>query len=387
MPEKLKEKIKADRNNALCRAILSFHSRIMLWIEILIKNILEVNPFWRIKLKLKNAFSRKIKVGFGPITENEKTLGRRKFHIDPIVEYINKNSKKYTAGIFFNDSDLSKFDIIIIVANFSFLEANALDSLKKDGKLLIFQIGDNHPLGTDYTKNPWFIKSLDGIIFDNPFQLNPIKKYSKKAIIKNIHAPIISDLHKESYGSGGKISIIWQGYSENQSFMNKINSIVEKLAKDTGKNIELIYNTNLPEKKEGVIRFVKWSIKNAFSMLAGSDIAVVIKPINNAYQQRKPPTKLITYMAAGLPTVCMPSAGDKLIIKHGKTGFFAYSKKDWRKYLKKLVESPELREKIGRAARKYALENFSMEKTGRKYLNFFDELWARKTAGTYLSSG
>ena len=109
-------------------------------------------------------------------------------------------------------------------------------------------------------------------------------------------------------------------------------------------------------------------------MLISSDIAVVIKPIEDKYQQRKPSTKINTYRLAGLPVVCTPSEADKMVIEHGKTGFFAYTDDDWYEYLKKLIENAALRKEIGRAGRQYVIENFSIDRISRKYMDFFDKL-------------
>ena len=57
----------------------------------------------------------KIKVGFGPIISGEDDLHVRKWRIDPIVNRINEISEKYSAGIFLTVSDMTKFDIVVVV--------------------------------------------------------------------------------------------------------------------------------------------------------------------------------------------------------------------------------------------------------------------------------
>ena len=63
-----------------------------------------INIFWLIKLKLNCFFSKKIKVGLGPINSGEDNLAVRKWRIDPIVNQINKNNKRYVADIFLGDN-------------------------------------------------------------------------------------------------------------------------------------------------------------------------------------------------------------------------------------------------------------------------------------------
>jgi len=44
-----------------------------------------VNRRWYYGLRVRNALSRRIKVGFGPMAGDEYTLGLRKWHTDPFV--------------------------------------------------------------------------------------------------------------------------------------------------------------------------------------------------------------------------------------------------------------------------------------------------------------
>ncbi|MBW2966135.1 hypothetical protein KY342_03460, partial [Candidatus Woesearchaeota archaeon] len=106
----------------------------------------KIRLIWFLKLKLRNLLSDRIKVGFGPITTGENTLGARKWHIDPIINYINKYDKKYVANIFFDKDDLTKFDVIVIVKSFDNLSNNMLKKLKEKNILLVYDIIDN-PLG------------------------------------------------------------------------------------------------------------------------------------------------------------------------------------------------------------------------------------------------
>ena len=79
-------------------------------------------------------------------------------------------------------------------------------------------------------------------------------------------------------------------------------------------------------------------------------------------------------MAAGLPVICTPSESDRLVINHGVTGYFAYNDEEWYKYLKKLIEDPELREKMGKSGMGFATQNYGVEKIAQKYYELFDEL-------------
>ncbi len=60
----------------------------------------KIRPDWYYALKIKNALSKKCKVGFGPVVEGEYNIGVRGSRIDPIVNCINRESENYSANIF-----------------------------------------------------------------------------------------------------------------------------------------------------------------------------------------------------------------------------------------------------------------------------------------------
>lgn len=337
-----------------------------------------VKPSWFLSLKLENIFSKKIKIGFGPVETGEDDLSLRKWRIDPIVNYINQHSKEYVADIFFDFKNLSKFDIVVIVRNFEGLDKKIIKGLKENKTKLIYDIIDN-PLGVKQScyEDVSFFKSMDGVIISSPAQEKDIKKYVSNFIL--IEHPIINDGYKKSYKQDGEINIIWQGYFHNKKIIEKIRPVIEKIAQESHCKINLIYHTIFPYSdyfinNQGVVKYVYWNVKNSFKMLTQSDIGITTKDLKDKWEKRKPATKVITYMAAGLPVVCVPTEADKMVIQHGKTGYFAYSNEEWYKYLKQLVDSPQLREKIGKAGREYVINRFSVEKITRKYIDFFNIL-------------
>ena len=216
-----------------------------------------------------------------------------------------------------------------------------------------------------------FLNNVDGIISSSPTQREDYRHLNKP--IKLIEHPVINDCFKKKYDTN-IIKIVWQGFSENKKPMNKIEPIIKKIIDEEKVPLELIYHTNMPNKKDGFIRYIEWSVKNAFSVLAESDIALTIKEIDNPCQKRKPSTKVIAYMAAGLPIICTPTVADQLVVNDGKNGFLAYNEDDWYKYLKRLINDAKLREQVGRRARKNVLSHYSVPVITKKYLDFFDEI-------------
>lgn len=92
-----------------------------------------------------------------------------------------------------------------------------------------------------------------------------------------------------------------------------------------------------------------------------SDVGIV--PVVGAI---KSPHKILNYMAYGIPVVCSPADSHQRIIRHGENGFFASEQKEWKDYLE-MLRDPELRNKIGREARKTALLDYSLPQIAKCY--------------------
>ena len=338
-----------------------------------------VNPAWKVQLAVQNRLSRKLRVAFGPIVTGERTLGTRKFHIDPIVRFINRHSDEYVCDVFLDRSPperLLGYDIVVIVKHFDIASPGLLRSFRARGIRLVYSIVDN-PAGClrSYLDEPWFLASIDGLILSSPLQADELD--SVDPIRSAIPPPVIGQRHKEAYAARGPVRVVWEGMVENLGFMERVNPIVHQVARDSRKQLELIYYSNVPRRADRGVQYVPWKLSRWEQRLVGADVAIVIKPPEDPIQRRKPPTKVQNYMAAGLPVVCTPSEADRLVVEDGRTGFFAHSEDEWYHRLRALVEDAGLRERVGRAARESVLATANLERVAALHVNLFGAVLAR----------
>jgi glycosyltransferase involved in cell wall biosynthesis len=209
----------------------------------------------------------------------------------------------------------------------------------------------------------------------SPRQANLLAKYALP--VKIIEHPVINTTRKDNYGDTNFVTLIWQGFRHNARGTQRLEETIRGLAETTGTRIKLVYHTNAPASDDGFIQFVPWTVDNAFTILAAADIAISARDETRPWQEEKPSTKIIMYMAAGLPIVCTPTEAERLVIQNGVTGFFAFNQEEWQERLFRLIVDPSLRERVGRAARRHALSNFSVADITKKYLDFFDGLSAQ----------
>lgn len=113
-------------------------------------------------------------------------------------------------------------------------------------------------------------------------------------------------------------------------------------------------NIGIPVKKK------VWSKDTEVADLMGFDVGLAPLP-ENAWTRGKSATKVIQYMAAGLPVVCSPVGANAEIVRDGVTGYHARNPDEWVEKVLHLAKNPEARARMGREARKLAEDSYSMQ--------------------------
>jgi glycosyltransferase involved in cell wall biosynthesis len=81
------------------------------------------------------------------------------------------------------------------------------------------------------------------------------------------------------------------------------------------------------------------------------DIGLMPLPSDQEWMRYKAATKLVQYMAIGIPAVASPIGVNADILKGDQVGFAARTDDDWFESLKTLIDSPELRVAMGQRGR------------------------------------
>ena len=79
-------------------------------------------------------------------------------------------------------------------------------------------------------------------------------------------------------------------------------------------------------------------------------------------------------MSLGIPAVMSPVGVNPEIVSDGENGFLADSEDEWFEKLSRLIESPELRSKLGKAGQKTVEDRFSFNSQKDYYLSLFNNL-------------
>jgi len=83
------------------------------------------------------------------------------------------------------------------------------------------------------------------------------------------------------------------------------------------------------------------------------------------------PVALIEAQACGVPAVVMDAVGTRDVVQHGVTGFVCKSAAELEPSVRKLLECPELRNKMGAKAKEQAFARFNSERMHRGMLKLY----------------
>ena len=117
----------------------------------------------------------------------------------------------------------------------------------------------------------------------------------------------------------------------------------------------------------------KWSKDSEIKELSSFDIGIMPLPFNE-WSKGKCGFKGLQYMALEIPAVMSAVGVNVDIVNHGVNGFLVYKDDDWFDILSSLIESKELRDKIGKEGRKTVINNYSCQALNNTYVGYFNEI-------------
>ncbi|HQV00489.1 MAG TPA: glycosyltransferase family 4 protein [Bacteroidia bacterium] len=145
--------------------------------------------------------------------------------------------------------------------------------------------------------------------------------------------------------------------------------VLERLKKHCGHNIYFKVigdDTYLNEALE--IQGIKWNEATEIDDL--SEIDIGIKPLpNDEWSKGKCGLKGLQYMALEIPTVMAAVGVNTEIIVEGVNGYLAEDENMWFEKILALINQPQLRQKMGKAARQTVIEKYSIHSQQQNYLN------------------
>lgn len=174
----------------------------------------------------------------------------------------------------------------------------------------------------------------------------------------------------ERHEKKGRLTIGWSGSFSTVLHLNTLRSALQRLA--TMREFTLRVVGTPAYDLEGVnVEAIQWQSATEIEDLGEIDIGVMPLP-DEAWSRGKCGLKALQYMALGIPTVCSPVGVNASIIADGKNGSIAATEDEWIDRLTRLLDSAELREKLGTAGQATVEERFSARSQVSRVLEVFE---------------
>ncbi|MES2119082.1 MAG: glycosyltransferase [Pseudomonadota bacterium] len=223
-------------------------------------------------------------------------------------------------------------------------------------------------------KPRFLIRTADHVITSSP-ELNDIcREINEKRACTYISSSIDATRFKpvNRYSNDEKVTIGWTGTFSSKPFLDLIAPVFQKLAREREFKLRVIgnFDYSLP----GVdLEVIRWSAEREVEDLQGLDIGVYPLPFED-WVGGKSGLKAITYMMMGLPCVASAVGTTPLIIRNGENGLLVESDEEWLDALRRLIDDPALRKRLGKQARKDAVAKYSTDAIAAEYRAVLDSV-------------
>nr|WP_314444330.1 glycosyltransferase family 4 protein [uncultured Sphingomonas sp.] len=173
----------------------------------------------------------------------------------------------------------------------------------------------------------------------------PVNRYS------NDHVPVIG----------------WTGTFSSRAYLDLLRPVFQALARERRFNLRVIGNFDyeLP----GVdLEVLRWSAEEEVAQLQGIDIGVYPLPLGDeSWVSGKSGLKAIQYMAFALPCVATATGNTPRVVRDGVSGLLVRTEAEWLEALKRLIDDPALRRRLGQNARQDVLDRYSKTAVALSY--------------------
>jgi len=200
--------------------------------------------------------------------------------------------------------------------------------------------------------------------------------YARKAGAKCVVIiPTVVDTERYFVGDKSEnmqIYIGWIGAPSTAHFLKLIEKSLKKIV--VCREVKIVAVGANEKQLAGLpIKSVVWTEKGEVEEIQKFDIGIM-PLIDRAFERGKCGYKLIQCMACGIPVVASPVGVNSVIVREGVEGYLASSDEEWVSVLLKLIDSAELRKRMGESCRKKVVDNYSLDTAKIKLIQVFLEL-------------
>ena len=223
------------------------------------------------------------------------------------------------------------------------------------------------------------IQAADAVIAGNAFLAEQAVAAARQPRVRVIPTCVDPDRYPlaQHTRSPGNAELVWVGSSSTLRGLETIRPLLEQLGHELpGLRLKLVCDRFLHLQQLPVHECL-WSETTEAADIAAADIGISWLP-DDLWSQGKCGLKVLQYMAAGLPVVANSVGVQKEMVRHGETGFLAETPGQWVEAVGRLARDPELRRRMGGAARRRVEADYSVAVGAAKWLELL-ERWDKRS--------
>lgn len=213
------------------------------------------------------------------------------------------------------------------------------------------------------------LKVSKTVVVENEYIKDFVSRYCGNVL--KIPGPIDTERFSPGPGhGGGDITIGWIGSPATTLYLAMLEGVFKTLKKKYG---FLKFKFIGPGKKallDTGFERVDWNYDTEVAELRSLDVGIMPMP-DNEWTRGKLGCKMLQYMALGIPAVVSFTPTNAEMIINGENGFFVSDEKEWVDILSTLIDSRELRERVGQRARETILERCDLRKNADRLADIF----------------
>jgi L-malate glycosyltransferase len=248
---------------------------------------------------------------------------------------------------------------------------------------LVFDLEDNVLVGQQFGRNEspnrlarslrgkgkaqYLIRTADHVITSSPALNDVCVPINARRACTYVSSSVDSDRFRPAcrYTNDGLVTIGWTGTYSSRAYLDLLRGVLQKLAEQRRFRLRVIGNFDyaLP----GVdLEVVRWTAEREIQDLQAIDIGLYPLPADE-WVSGKSGLKAIQYMMMGLPCVATDVGTTPLIIRDGENGLLVRTEDEWLNALVRLLDDPQLRRRLGEAARRDAVAKYSTKAVAAQY--------------------
>jgi glycosyltransferase involved in cell wall biosynthesis len=270
----------------------------------------------------------------------------------------------------------SRSDVVVVQR--VLLSPMKLSLLKVFAKKMVYDFDDAVMYGSkgeSTTRRKRFaaiVRASKAVLCGNSFLMEEAGRYRDSGI-HYMPTTVDIDEYPVKAHQGRKTFVVgWIGTSSTLRYLDGIRDLILSITDREGVEFRVIADRPFGVEKRG-ITFQRWNKEREKSMLLDFDMGIMPAG-DDLWSRGKCGLKLIQYMAMGLPSVTNPVGVSKEIVADGVNGFLRTDPAGWDEAIGALSSDVALRRRIGAAARQTAVERYSLQVWGNRFVEIVDSL-------------